>query len=304
VKYRRFVIMGTVIAALTLINSIFSVLEAQASKGLLHQNTIELAAPMIDLAVTQVDVLTVTATRLDYRFVIKNEGLTTISMDGITYQTILSNDTTYGNSGDIPAGSASMDYYIAELGPGEEYTLTYYSNPTGVYFFDYAYFMVKIDASEYLEEDDETNNEGYAPLPDGPDLIVPTIDVLNINSNGVVYRFVVQNSGDGSADLDGPDGSDPWDNINFQGYLSINDTLGDGDDVPVGGGFILSPTELLPGDVFTYTMSAGMSGANYLDYRYIFVIIDQVDNLSETNESNNEGVGEIPYFIYVPLIQR
>jgi hypothetical protein len=197
-----------------------------------------------------------------------------------------------------------MDYYITELGPGEEFTHTYYSNPIGIYFFDYAYFMAKIDASDYLIEDDENNNIGYESLPDGPDLVVPTVDVLNINSLSVVYRFVVENIGDGSADIDGPDDGTLTDNVNFQGYLSINDTLGDGDDVPAGGGFITSPTELLPAEVFTFTMSAGMSGANYLDYRYIFVVIDLVDNLPETNESNNEGMGEIPYFIYLPLIQR
>jgi hypothetical protein len=314
VEHRRFILIGAVVLALILVSSLFSVLGTRASEDLLqsHQNTVGSADPLPDLIVSRVDALTVTATRLDYRFVIQNVGVITADLDGVLpdtsddvlVQTILSEDTTYGNTGDRATGGFNMSHYVTELGPGEEFTHTYYANPADVYFFDYNYFMVMIDSSEELDEIDENNNVGYVGLPDGPDLIVPSVDVLNINDNGVVYKFEVQNIGDGTADLDGPDDGTPMDNVNFQGYLSVNDTLWDGDDVPAGGGSILSPTELLPGEVFTYTMTAGMSGSNYLDYRYIFVVIDLVDNLPETDEDNNEGMGEIPYFIYLPQILR
>jgi hypothetical protein len=313
-EHRRFVLIGAVAAALILVSSLFLVLGTQAGEDLPppRQDTLGLAISWPDLTVSPVEVLTVTATRLDYRFVITNVGVITAYLDGVLpgteddvyFQTIVSDDTEYGNSGDKPTGGFNMSNYVTELGPGEEYTHTYFANPAGVYFFDYNYFMVMIDSSFNMDEANEDNNVGYVALPDGPDLVVPTIDVLSINSNSVVYQFEVQNIGDGTADLDGPDDGSTADNINFQGYLSENDTLGDGDEVAAGGGTILSPTELLPGETFTYTVPAGMLGSNYLDYRYIFVIIDLVDNLPETDEGNNEGMGEIPYFIYLPLIQR
>ena len=312
--YKRFVLVIAFAAALLLVGGLFTILSAQAGEvfGSNHSPAANLNNDLPDLTITRVDLLTVTATSLDYRFVIKNIGVITADLDGtlpdstddVLIQTILSEDTTYGNSGDKATGGFSIVPYITELGPGKELTLTQIANPSDIYFFDYNYFMVMIDSSDCLTETLENNNVGYASLPNGPDLIVEDIDVLSISDSGVVYRFVVRNIGDGIADLNGPDEMDPMDNINFQGYLSPNNILGDAGDIAAGGGYILSPTELYPDDVFTQTILAGMLGSNFLDYRFIFVDIDLVNNLPETNENNNRGMAEVPYFTYLPLVQR
>jgi hypothetical protein len=304
--YRRFILVIAFATALLLVGGLFTILSAQAGYSFSpNQDPADnIDIPLPDLSVTRVDVFTVTETSVDYRFVIKNEGLTTISMENIYYGTVASNDITYGNSGDVPTGGWAMSTYLAELGPGEAYTLTQTANPDGIYFFDYNYFMVMIDLSDSLIEADEGNNVGYAALPDGPDLIVEDIDVLSINDSGVVYRFVVRNIGDGIADLDGADPLIVTDNVMFQGYLSPNDNLEDPGVIPSSSGFLLDPIELYPGEAFTRTESAGMLGANFLDYRYAFVTIDLTDNLTETLETNNTGMAEVPYFTYLPLTQR
>jgi hypothetical protein len=90
----------------------------------------------------------------------------------------------------------------------------------------------------------------------------------------------------------------------FQGYLSPDDHLGDPDDIPTSSGYLLDPIELYPGEAFTRTEPAGMLGPNFLDYRYAFVTIDLTHNLTETNETNNTGMAEVPYFTYLPLVQH
>jgi len=315
--YRRFVLVIAFAAALLLVGGLFTILSAQAGQGFgsNHSPAANLDNGLPDLTVTRLDLLTVTATSVDYRFVIKNIGVITADLDGalpdttddVLIQIILSEDTIFGNSGDKPVGGFSIVPYITELGPGEAFTLTQIANPAGVYFFDHNYFMLKIDNGDKLTEADEDNNVGYAPLPDGPDLIVEKIDVLSINDSGVVYRFVVRNIGDAIADLDGTDPISVTDNVMFQGYLSPNDVLGDPGDIPTSSGYLLeplNPIELYPGEAFTRTESAGMLGSNFLDYRYAFVTIDLTDNLTETNETNNTGMGEVPYFTYLPLVQR
>lgn len=308
--YRRFVLVIAFATALILLGGLFTILNAQAGNSFSPNQdpAANIDIPLPDLSVTRVDVFTVTETSVDYRFVIKNEGATTISMEGIYYMTIASTDDVYGNSGDVPTGGYLMTTYINELGPGEVYTITQTANPDGIYFFDYNYFMVMIDPSDSLIEADEGNNVGYAALPDGPDLVVEDIDVLSINDSGVVYRFVVRNIGDGIADLDGPDDVDPYDNVMFQGYLSPNDNLVDPGVIPTSSGYLLNPPdpiELYPGEAFTHTeWSVGTLGPNFLDYRYAFVTIDLTDNLTETNEINNTGMGVVPYFIFLPLVQR
>ena len=308
-KHRRYVLVGVFTAALILVGGVFTLLDAQADGKLspVQSNKISPLLPEEDLAVTRVDILTATNTRLDFRFVAKNEGPTTISMISITYGTIVSNDTTYGNTGDKPTGGWSMISHVPELGPGEEFTVTQTANPSNIDFFAYDYFMVRIDNNNHLTEPNEANNVNWAQLAAGPDLIVPTVNVLSINSTSVVYEFVVENIGDGGADLDGPDDGNVFDNILYQAYLSENATFGDGDEVPAGGGYHISPpypSDLFPGEVFTVTYSG--SGSNFLDYRYIFVLADAAvpDALPETDETNNRGRGVIPYFLFLPVIQR
>jgi hypothetical protein len=224
--------------------------------------------------------------------------------DDVYFQAILSNDTVYGNSGDRGAGSGPLTQVITELAPGEELTYTSQSALAGVYYFDYSYFLVKVDAYTDLDEVNEDNNVGVAALPDGPDLIVEKVEVLSIDSSNVVYQFTVRNIGDGMADLDGPDEVAWEDNVNFQGILSPDDTLGNIGDKGAGGGTIMSPTELDPGEAFTHSTSAGMGGANYQDYHYLFVEIDGVNNLGETDENNNVGMTEITRFVYLPFVLR
>lgn len=303
-EHRRFIIIGVVAAALILVSSLLSVLGTQAGEGLppYQDQDAGLAADELpDLIVTRTVALTVTATYLDYRFVIKNVGVITADLDGtdpgwgddVYFGTALSNGTDFDTAEKHVSSFPITFYGITELGPGEEFTLTHYANPDGVYFFDYDYFIIKIDSSLVLTETLDTNNEDYVRLPDGPDLIVESIDVQNINSSWVVYQFVTKNEGDGIADMNG---------VYHQGYLSEDDNLGSGDH-PVGGAVVTTPTELYPGDVFTTTW-IGASGSNFLDYRYVFVDIDVSSVLTETNETNNLGMGEIPYFLYLPLTQR
>ncbi len=309
---RRTPVVLAILAPFILVGSILYGMDTRASEpGTLREaKSLELAAPGPDLIVSRIELLTVTATSVDYLFVTKNIGDVTADLDGILpdlsddvyYQAILSNDTIYGNSGDRGAGSGPQSQMVTELAPGEEYTHTSQSALQDVYYFDYGYFMVKVDAYGDLVEDNEDNNVGVASLPDGPDLIVENVKVLSIDSSDVVYQFTVRNIGDGLADLDGPNDVDPFDNVNFRGVLSPDDILDNAGDKAVGGSYILSPAVLNPGKAFTHTFSAGMGGANYLDFHYLFVEVDGFDNLGETNEDNNIGMTEILWFIHLPLI--
>jgi len=303
---RWFVLVGVVAAALILVGSLFSVLGAQASVSLppTQRRSADLAADLPDLRVSQIEVLTMTASTLEGYYVIQNTGPVTADLDGPTsaytdnvdFQAILSPDTDPFDADNIGAGGG----YIMEgneLGPGEEFTVSINIEPPGVYLFDYNFLFAEVDLVKNLTESNEANNQTMIALPDGPDLVIIDIDVLSINNNDIIYQFVTKNEGDGIADLN---------NVGFQGYLSENIAFGDGDDIPAGGGTIVDPTELYPGDVFTTSMWAGMLGANYQDYRYIHVMIDPSDALTETvpGESNNLGTGEIPYFLFLPVILR
>jgi len=305
-KKRMFILFGVTAAAFILVGSLISRMGAQA--GVISDPA---GIGLPDLIVDRVDVISMTSTFLEYRFVIKNIGTEVADIDGpnpsdpgdnVNMQGILSADDVFNNLGDIGAGGSYLTEPL-ELGPGESYTYTYITSPAGQYLFDYDYLFVEIDGFDNLVEADENNNLGMTTLPDGPDLIVESIEVLWINSSGIGYEFVVKNIGDGMADLDGLDPDGFWDNINFQGYLSPNDVLHDTGDVGAGGMFIISPTVLNPGESFTHGTSAGMSGV-YTDYHYIFVEIDGAGNLSETDEGNNIGMAEILFKRYLPLVIR
>jgi hypothetical protein len=314
-KIRRTTIFFAVLAAFILVGSLLSGLDTQASEpfGRTVQGSSELANGSPDLIVSRIDVLTMTATSLDYLFVIQNIGDAVADIDGanpsdvydnVNFQGVLSKDAAFGGD-DIGAGGSFLTA-PAELAPGEEYTYTTSTGMAGFYYFDYDYLFVTVDVVENLVESNEDNNRTRIELPDGPDLIVENVEVLSIDSVSIIYQFTVRNIGDGMADLDGPDEVAWDDNVNFQGLLSPDDIL-DPSDKGVGGGYLnppIDPAELYPGDVFTKSFSAGMGGANYLDFHYLFVEIDGVGNLPETNEDNNIGMTEILHYSYLPLILR
>ena len=312
-KNRRTTVIFATFAAFILVGSLLSGLDTQASEsfGRTPQGPSELANGSPDLIVSQIEVLTMTATSLDYRFLIQNIGDAVADIDGanpsdpsdnVNFQGVLSKDDVFGGD-DIGAGGSYLTV-PAELAPGEEYTYTMSTGMPGVYYFDYDYLFVTVDAVGNLVESDEENNRSSIELPDGPDLIVENVDVLSIDSVSVIYQFTVRNIGDGMADLDGPDDVNIFDNVNFRGVLSPDDILDNAGDKAAGGSYILSPTELYPGKAFTHSFSAGMGGANYLDFHYLFVEIDGVGNLPETNEENNIGMTEILHYLYLPLILR
>jgi hypothetical protein len=307
------VIISTLVAFI-LVGSLLSGLDTQASDSFWQtvQDSPESANASPDLIVSRVEVLTITATSLDYQFVIKNIGDTVADIDGanpsnhsdnVNFQGVLSEDDVHGGGDDIGAGGSFL-IVPAELAPGEEYTYTMSTSMPGIYYFDYDYLFVEIDAINNLEESNESNNIGEVRLPDGPDLIVENVEVLSINSEGVIYQFTVRNIGDGMADLDGPDDGILTDNVGFRGVLSPDTIMDNPGDKGAGGSVIISPTELYPGEAFTHSFDAGMGGANYLDFHYLFVEIDGFDVLPETNENNNIGMAEILWFLYLPLILR
>ena len=86
-----------------------------------------------------------------------------------------------------------------------------------------------------------------------PDLIVSRVEVLSMTATSLEYRFVVENIGDAAADIDGENPEDPFDNVNFQSILSQDNVLGGMDDRGGGGGYLLAPSELAPGEEYTYT---------------------------------------------------
>lgn len=314
---RRTTIIFTIFAAFILVGSLLSGLDTQASEpsGLTAQGSSELAITFPDLIVSRIEVLTMTATSLDYLFVIKNDGDAVADIDGanpgdpsdnVDFQGYLSKDAVPGGMDDIGAGGMFLTV-PAELAPGEEYSYTMSTGMAGVYYFDYDYLFVVVDLVNNLVESNEANNISSIILPDGPDLIVENVEVLSIDSVSVIYQFTIRNIGDGMADLDGPDDVNIFDNVNFRGVLSPDDILDNAGDKGAGGAFLnppIDPTELYPGEVFTKSFSAGMGGANYLDFHYLFVEIDGVGNLPETNEDNNTGMTEILRYLYLPLILR
>jgi len=316
-KSRRTTIFLTVLAAFMLVGSLWFSLDTQASEAgnLRGEQPFGLAAPLPDLIVSRIEVLTMTATSLDYRVVVQNIGEAVADIDGenptdpfdnVNFQGYLSQDDVLGGMDDRGGGGMFMTE-PSELAPGEEYSYTMSIGIGGAYLFDYNYLFVEVDAIKYLDESDENNNISSTILPDGPDLIVENVEVLSINSTSVVYQFTVRNIGDGIADLDGPDPVGITDNVNFRGVLSIDTTMDNIDDKAVGGSYLyppFDPIELYPGEAFTRSFSAGMGGADYQDFNFIFVEIDGIDNLGETDEDNNIGMSEIPRFLYLPLILR
>ena len=82
-KPRQYTLIGIITLALILVGGMFWLLKAQA--GDKHpinrdQNPGVTASP--DLIVSKVEVLTLTSSRLDYRFVIQNIGEVTADLDG------------------------------------------------------------------------------------------------------------------------------------------------------------------------------------------------------------------------------
>lgn len=312
---RHTAIILAVLSGFILVGSLCFALDTQA--GELFRNTVGgsagLAIPLPDLVVSRIELLTMTANSLDYLVVIENIGEAAAQIvgepgyeDDVNFQGYLSQDPVLGGLDDRGGGGRYL-LEPAELAPGEAYTYPMSIGTGEDYAFDYSTLFVEVDAVKHLGESNEDNNINWITLPDGPDLVVESVQVLNINSTAIVYQFTVRNIGDGMADLDGPDDVGWADNVNFRGVLSPDDILDNFGDKGAGGAYLnppFDPVALNPGEAFTKSYAAGMGGANYLDFHYLFVEIDGFDNLGETNESNNVGLTQVPRFIYLPLVLR
>jgi len=313
-KKRRPAMIVASLAAAILVASLLFALDTQASEFLRGTaqppSGVEITFP--DLIVARIDVLTMTATTLEYRFVIQNIGDAVADIDGanpsdpsdnVDFQGVLSKDGYFGGADDIGAGGSYL-LLPAELAPGEEYTYTMSTGMAGVNYFDYLVLFVEVDVINNLVESNEGNNQSGLILPDGPDLVVESVYILSIDSEQVTYQFTVRNIGDSMADMDGLDHTSILDNVNFRGVLSPDNIIDNYGDKGAGGSYLVTPTELYPGEAFTHTFAAGMGGANYQDFHYLIVEIDGIDNLTETDEENNIGLTEIFHLRYMPLILR
>jgi hypothetical protein len=292
------------IFCLALAINLFAIAVHQDGQAMWGEPTPNYNIPQPDLIVSSLEVISVSATSITYEYEIKNIGDATADIDGqsgdisdnVAYQGVISMDTIYENG--IAGVGGGYLLSPASLEPGETFTKTVTSGPA-IDPRTANYLIVKIDHSDVLPEANENNNTGWGTIPK-PDLIVSSVEVTSVSATTISYEFEIKNIGDETADIDGPTG-DPSDNIAYQAVLSM-DTDYENGIAGVGGGYLLSPASLEPGETFTKTATSGPSidprSANYL-----VVKIDQFNVLPESNDDNNTGWAPIAVNkIFLPML--
>lgn len=149
-----------------------------------------------DLVLTAVSLDSFTSNSVSYSWTLENagdapavlEGPTGDIADNVSVQAFLSNDTVFGNAGDIPAGGTVVGSSpIADLAPGATLNGSFSSSvtedPCG-----FAYLILKCDWGEVVVELDEDNNTAADAIVCQKIDIKPDSDVNPINpkNKGVI----------------------------------------------------------------------------------------------------------------------
>lgn len=200
-----------------------------------------------DLVITAFEITAVTNNSVTYEWTIMNigdapadlEGPTLDTADNVSVQALLSQNTTFGDAGDMPAGGTVLGSSpIAPLAPGASLSGSFSSNTPGANPCDFAYLTLMVDWGESLFEYDETNNFAFDEIVCCPELeidIKPGSDVNPVNpkSNGVIPVAIL-----GSASLDVTDidvdsiefgpwgateahGTGHYEDVNDDGYVDL-----------------------------------------------------------------------------------
>lgn len=137
-----------------------------AENGTTRTYSIDFVVPgstLADLVIVGATLTSVTATRFEYSYVIRNAGGSTIpSLSSVSIQNFYSADAIFNNAGDQAAGGAILAINKA-LAPGESHTGTFAAN--GAPGAAMNYITWKIDWGDIVEESNESNNTIAIPLP-------------------------------------------------------------------------------------------------------------------------------------------
>ncbi|MCI5144342.1 MAG: hypothetical protein D3923_02165 [Candidatus Electrothrix sp. AR3] len=123
-------------------------------------------AVLPDLVVTSLKVTSVTSDSIEYSYTIKNIGAVPANLDGptaenfdnVSVQALLSADTLFDNSGDIPAGGTVIGISpLGDLDPGETFNGSFAASAV-VDTSATPYLVLKVDWGDVVDESDENNN--------------------------------------------------------------------------------------------------------------------------------------------------
>lgn len=118
---------------------------------------------LADLVITSAAITTVSATRIEYSYTIRNSGGATIpSLSSVSIQNFYSANNVFNDAGDVAAGGAILNVNKA-LAPGESHTGTFAAS--GAPGTSMNYLTWKIDWGDDVEESNENNNTVALPLP-------------------------------------------------------------------------------------------------------------------------------------------
>jgi hypothetical protein len=247
-----------------------------------------------DLVVAALSVTSWTPSSITYSYTIRNigtspanlDGPTSLNSDNVSVQAYLSPDTDYSHGTVAAGGTILGNSPLGFLDPGETFTGSFTSSasvdPSAT-----QYLVLKVDAGNVVDESDETNNTGAAPIvaEPAPDLIVTSLAVTGWTSTSISYAYTVKNVGTAAVDLVGP--NPPQTSVSVQAYLSADTVYESFGDVAAGGTVLTStPTILKSGDTFSGSFSASVAVWS-TPPRFLLLKVDAGKVVSELDENNN-----------------
>ena len=158
------------------------------------------------------------------------------------------------------------------------------------------YYRVRARSADNVYSPYTTEQGGYRGIVGGKPNLIVSLSFLSRTSTSVNIIYRITNIGNSLADLDGPDQNDYMDTVGIQNYYSDDAVYNAGDRAAGGsvlfsGGLPESLPVLLPGEYYDHNYSA--SGTN-TPGEYVVSLIDDSNEIDESNESDNYGSLLIP----------
>lgn len=247
---------------------------------------INVSAPPVpgkDLVITEAAVSTPTpgtviyGETVDLTAVVKNQGTDATASSQLTYY--LSDDATLDGS-DIVLGSSLVDGLTSNTTSPETFSFTY----SDTYGSGTKYILFVADSDNTVGETDETNNISYValqavpPVTGPPDLVISDLTVNDTTlspGNTLSFSVTIANQGGDQA------GS------SFVGYIISDDTTFSFlDDVFLTDAAVSS---LNAGDSTTLTYSTTYDASWGTGTKYVLVISDFYQSITEADETNNQA---------------
>jgi CARDB len=245
-----------------------------------------------DLQVTSALVNSVSANTISYTYTLRNNGLTPANLGtaNLTMQGFLSADATFNNAGDVALGQTALGTGLPVLQPGTSITrtLTQTLANGAINRNTHPQLALKIDGQGVIAESNEGNNT-LAVLINRPDLIVSGLQVTNVTTNSISYRYTLKNNSPVSIDLNGATGFN-GDNVAIRAALS-NDTVFNnlGDSLLPAVKLLDFPSNLRlsPGQTYTGTATQATT-VNPQTYANLIARVDSANQIAESSETNND----------------